>query len=84
MVTCPEHSRIRNELDLVPQMPLMPDQRVSLDCPTPRSRSSQPEQPTGESGGPGHKTRSPFRPALDSPDTISSSAEYYCLVSQQT
>ena len=61
LVTCPEHSKIRNELDLVPQMPIMPDQRISPDVPLPRSHSGRAERnhSGGGSGGHSSKTREP-------------------------
>lgn len=50
LVTCPEHSRIQNELDLVPQMPVMPDQRISPDVPLPRSQSTRTDRANSASG----------------------------------
>ena len=70
LVTCPEHSKIRNELDLVPQMPIMPDQRISPDVPPPRSHSGRAERnhSSGGSGGPNSKTcmTPPAKPSPES------------------
>lgn len=57
LVTCPEHSKIRNELDLVPQMPIMPDQRISPDVPLPRSHSGRAERNHSGGGSGGHSSK---------------------------